>query len=509
MASISYFAVRTKQSDELYNIIKSYCKEKDYKLSFYDASLVGQYEFLVGIHRDTLSIVDASIEIENGEYLPTVYPILTAQINIFRHILTVSRTPIPLNICPSIKGGFPNTLYEDHKDNNEISEWLKYNLDKIIEKEKKNQSLRVNISSQEELISLKHLMEQMLHENLLDNDNAKKSVTKVLISYRSKYYDEIIEHIKKKFSSEEGKKYEFHLVQSRNEISLAKYENIVVHERLCGENEIPTPMQRWRMVGQLEDLIRNMDEVWIYDTMDYGDSWWTQSEIVMTCYDNYDSSSKPKIRLKSMLKDTLPEFVSKIEILPEHHQRIARYLSNTRLDTMGPESIDNARQLTNIANQIEGTPFFLKFLIRLRMKKILSMSIPDTLPQKEKKNMLRDMLKLYMSPEELRKYAAADVFNNDFWHKISFGICPTFASDFELTRWISSPMDDLTLCTEKELEEASQRGKIILKNKYGTVEMSIKKGEPYYLWLATRMGQPKGDKVLGLDICQRYIICNK
>lgn len=504
MVTISYFAVHTKQSNDLYNVIKSYCENKGYNISFKDASSISQYEFLVGVHGDTLSVVDASIETENGEYLSTVYPILTAHINIFKHILVVSRTPIPLNICPPTEGGYPNTLYEKEKDNDEIAEWLKDNIDKIVEKEIHTPSLRVKIDSQDALMSLKPQMEQMLHDNLLE-DNTDKKVTKVLISYRSKYYDKVIEHIKNyQNKEEEEKEYEFHVVQSRNELSSKRHENIIVHERLCGENEAPTPMQRWRMVGQLEGLIRNMDEIWIYDTPDYGDSWWTQAEIVMTYYDNYSRSCKNKIKFRPMLQDTLPELISKVDISPEHRQRITRYLSNTRLDRMGPESMDNARQLINIADQIDRTPFFLKFLIRRSMKKVLLMSIPDTLSRKERKKMVEEMLKLYMSPKELRKYAADDVFKNDFWRKISFGICPTNASDFNLTKWISSPMDELTSCTKNELEAASQIGTILLKNKDGIIEMSIEKGEPYYLWLATRMGQPTEKDAPGLEKVQTY-----
>ena len=42
MITISYFAVHTKQSDDLYNVIKLYCENKGYNISFKDASSISQ-----------------------------------------------------------------------------------------------------------------------------------------------------------------------------------------------------------------------------------------------------------------------------------------------------------------------------------------------------------------------------------------------------------------------------------------------------------------------------------
>lgn len=514
MVTISYFATSTEKSLELYKLIESYCKEKGYNVSFIDASLSSQYDFLVRTHGDTLSIVDASIEMENGEYLPTVYPILTAQVNIFKHVLVASRTHIPMNICPRITGGFPNPLYEDKKENGDIEAWLKENIDFIVAKEIVHPSLRVEISSQDDLMDLKPQMEQMLENNLQVDKNDEKR--KVLISYRSKYYGKVLDYLKSDLverlkDNQIKKKYQFHIVQSRNEkpceILNELSDCLVLHDRLCAENEAPTPMQRWRMVGQLEDLIKEMDEVWIYDTSDYGDSWWTQAEMVMTCYDNNTRSGEHKIQLKTMLKNSLPEFISKIDVLPEYRQKITRYLSNTRLDTMGPEAVkSNSKQLLEIADQIDRIPSLLRFLIKWNMKKVIKMSIPDTLPQKEKKAIMKEMIKLYMSPKELREYANDDVFKTEFWHTISYALSANSAKEFDLGKWISSPMDDLTSITDEELEEASLKGIITLKKQNSHVEMFVKKGKPYYLWLATRMGQANGETTSGLDIYHTYII---
>lgn len=509
MITISYFAAPTEKSLELYKNIESFCTKNNYGLSFINALSCSQYEFLVGIHGDTMSIVDASIEMENGDYLPTVYPILTAQVNIFEHVLVVSRTPIPMNVCPRVTGGFPAFLHQDKKENAEIEEWLKDKIHQIASKELMHPSLRVKINSQDELIDLKPQMERMLEKNLKSNPNRKKR--NVLISYRSKDYDRVLDYLEsgldEHLKDNVGKEYQYHIVLSRNEaineVPIELSNRLILYDRLCAENEAPTPMQRWRMVGQLEGLIREMDEVWIYDTYDYGDSWWTQAEIVMTCYDNYNRSNERKIQVKPMLHESLPEFISKIGDLSEYRQRITRYLSNTRLDTMGPESV-NYIQLMEFADQVEEIPYLLKFLVKRKMKKALKMSIPNDLPRKEKSKILKDMLNLYMSPTELRRYANDDVFKDEFWHKISYAVSTNLAKDFEMKKWVLSPMDDLTSATIKELEEASLNGRITLKNKNGSVELIIKKGKPYYLWLATRMGIPTEKDAPGLEKVQTY-----
>ncbi len=504
MITISYFAPSTTKSIELYHSISEFCKRQGYDVSFKNAEMITQYEFLVGVHGDTISIVDASIESVADRQMPNVYPILTAQINIFKHILVVSRTPLPLNICPKIRGGFPNPLMSDAMSNDDIVQWLKTNINNIVKSQESAPTMRIRIESQQALLELKPQMEMMLEENLRDvGSNYKK---KVLISYRSRYYENVLKYISD-FKKETVEDIEFHVVQSKNERILSEYINnndaLVLHERLCGEDEAPTPMQRWRMVGQLEDIIREMDEVWLYNTDDYGDSWWTQAEAIMTIYDNHGRSEKDMIKFRTLLNNSMPSFISRINISSEQRAKIVRYLSNTRLDTMGPEVMSSIHQLENIAQKLEESNFLIRFLIKRNIKKMLRLSIPSNLSKTEQEDMLTSMIQLYMSPTEIRKYISDDVFKDEFWYKISYYF-PTSEEDFDLEQWISGPMNDLTPLTEADLDEGVNKGKIEILTKNGVIIKKISDGNPYYLWLATRMGKVNGDN--GLEKFRTYII---
>lgn len=103
MTTLSYFT--GEQHSENFEQIIYLAEELGYSVRVYESKLSTQFDFLQAVYRDTATIVDATIPDDLS--LLTVYPLLTAHINILDHILVFSDKQyeggsqiLPLNIIP-------------------------------------------------------------------------------------------------------------------------------------------------------------------------------------------------------------------------------------------------------------------------------------------------------------------------------------------------------------------------------------------------------------------------
>ena len=101
--TLSYFT--GEQHSEKFEQIIRLAEELGYSVRVYESKKSNQFDFMQAVYRDAATIVDATIP--NDLTLSTVYPLLTAHVNILDHILVFSdnqyedRTQIlPLNITP-------------------------------------------------------------------------------------------------------------------------------------------------------------------------------------------------------------------------------------------------------------------------------------------------------------------------------------------------------------------------------------------------------------------------
>lgn len=451
-----------------------------------------QTDFMIDIHRDIAVIVDATIPIDLKE--PTIYPILTAHVNILNHIILFSRNTdeegneiLPLNIVPQRK--------RTNKDV-DLLLWIKEQLSDIISHD--GYYRRLEVETLDDLLSHQSDMEKMMVASL--DIPKKKAVDKksVMISYRNKYANEV--------------KY----LKERKE----KEGNIEVKAlppgSLCGDYEAHTPMRRWMLVGLLEDHIRTVDEVWVYLTDDYTDSWWTLAEMVMTANLNFERKNEKKILVRVYdpnKEDFLPENDIPSFLIPqiteEHHKKLARYLSNTRPDTMGPEMLQQVRQMKQLAKILRFSPSTIKEQILTNLKETLSASIPSELPDEQKEEMLKEMLAMYSNPDELEKYASDDVFQDTFWNNISYQVgqrTPAFTGDgIDVDYFMRVPMQELTTLDDRKLSKTCKnKGTVAVSNLEGKGRYNVSVGTTRYLWLATRMGQPTVKDAPGLEVIQTY-----
>ena len=256
--TVTYYSLRNNDSDYFDEALSNMVKQKGLTLVIKNVTSCSQVDFMIDIHRDLAVIVDATIPQDLKE--STIYPILTAHVNILNHIILFSRKTdeegdeiLPLNIVPQRK--------RTNKDV-DLLLWIKEQLSDIISHD--GYYRRLEVETLDDLLRHQSDMEKMMVASLDIPKNKAEDKKSVMISYRNKYANEV--------------KY----LKERKE----KEGNIEVKAlppgSLCGDYEAHTPMRRWMLVGLLEDHIRSVDEVWVYLTEDYTDSWWTLAEIVMT-----------------------------------------------------------------------------------------------------------------------------------------------------------------------------------------------------------------------------------
>ena len=447
-----------------------------------------QNEFMLDIHRDLAVIVDCTIPKLPNE--ASAYPILTAHINVLNHIVAYSREVdesgceiLPLNIVPQRRRT---------KNDTNLIEWINTQINEIVSNE--GVYSRLDVDDINDLLQNRKGMENMMQKSLAMKAKSESEATPVMISYRNRYAAEV-EALKNR-KEKEGK-YEVKALPPGS---------------LCGEYEAHTPMRRWMLAGLLEDHLRTVKEVWVYLTEDYTESWWTIAEIVMTANLNHERTEDRKIKIKVydpnkeefIEEKDFPAFISP-DITPDQHKKLARYLSNTRPDTMGPEMIQQVRQMKHLAKILRYSPDAIKNEIIASLKESLAMSIPSDLPQDQKDDMLNDLISLYSDPDELEKYASDEVFQEVFWNNISYQVERQTAAftdgHIDIDSFMSTPMKELTKLDDAKLKRKyTKKQKMKLSGNTYTINI----GKTRYLWNATRMGQPVIKDAPGIEIIQTF-----
>lgn len=490
--TITFYFSADKAANDLNTSVCELVRYFDIELITKDFATCSQVDFMLDVHRNLAVIVDATIP--KNLKTPTIYPVLTAHINILNHIITFSRDTdeegneiLPLNLVPQRKRSRMDT---------DITLWIKTQLKDIISHN--GYYKRLEVETLDDLLLQQPDMEKMMVASLDISKNKAVKKKSVMISYRNKYTDDV------------------KALKEREEKRGCIEVKALPPGSLCGDYEAHTPMRRWMLVGLLEDHIRTVDEVWVYLTEDYTDSWWTIAEMIITANLNFERENGKKIQIRvydPSKKDFLPEQEIPDFIIPqiteEQHKRLARYLSNTRPDTMGPETLQQVRQMKQLAMILRFSPSSIKEQILSNLRETLSASIPTELPADQKEEMLKGMVAMYSNPDELEKYASDDVFQDTFWNNISYQITqktPSFTGDIiDIDSFMQTPMLELTILDDRKLSKiCRKKGKIEVSNNEGNGKYNVSVGTTRYLWLATRMGQPTIKDAPGLEVIQTY-----
>lgn len=498
MKKLSIFSPSIEKAKALAFRIKDKCNNIKFEIKVYSATEVSQLEFLMAIHNDDAVIVDCTIPTDLKQ--PSVYPLLTAQINMLDHILVYSDeyyvdkdkdgyyVPIlPLNITPQ---------REYRSKNKDVVQWL---IEQLLDIQEHSYYQRLNIKDLDSMIQCRMEMEQMLMESQKLHDSKTTGKTRIMISYRNSCSQEVEEFRKK--------------IEAEGDVEI----KVLPPGSLCGDYEAHTPMRRWMLVGLLDDCIRNVDQVWIYYNDIYTNSWWTIAELMMVANINYDRDDNHKITIRVydatekcfLLESEFPDFVKKITLSPEEHRRLARLLSNTRPDTMGPENLENINQLRQIVPIMRNMPKFMCDRLSKQMRPILEQGVPKSIPKEQQEGMIQDLVKMYSDPDELERYVNDEVFQDVFWNNISYQTEPCTSAVVNgmvnSMNFMNAPMNENTGMTEKEFAAAVENNEpIVLEASTGLKKYRVEAGIKRYLWLATRMGKPTVKDAPGIEVIQTY-----
>lgn len=498
MKSLVLFVPEFRYNTQLVDSIKSIAAKFDLEFEpIYvkkEINALQQQQFLYAVYISDIVVVDCTIpsNITDG----SVYPALTAQVNILNHVIVVSENNLPLNITP-YRGVYPKKDDEKYT----IEQILK-ELPKQIENSlKKDTYKRISEDMINDFLKYQKNMEKMLGKSLDIRKRKNSKKIPVMISYRNSHSQEV-EKFKSIIVGTDAASKKERLRLGCN----GKYElKVLPPASLCGADEAHTPMRRWMLVGLLEDHIREVDEVWVYESrndkgeIDYIKSWWTIAEIIMVANLNYNSAKKIKVRVYNPIEQKFYETTPQqyiVSITEEQHKRLARFLSNTRPDTMGPECLLQVKQLKMIAKLMRFSTKDMKRQMLDNLRVNFEMSIPKALEGDDRKKMIDDMIEMYSDPDEIERYANDDVFKKKFWNEISYQTdeaTSCFIDDrIDVDKFMSIPMDEVTGHPLNDFVKAAKTddGKINLGSRLHPLIYKVSKANiDRYLWLATRMGK--------------------
>lgn len=517
MKSLIFFIPEFRGSTPLAEGIKDIANK--YNLEFElvtikkDANPLQQQQFLYAVHVSDIVVVDCTIpsDVNDGG----VYPALTAQVNILNHVIVVSENNLPLNITP-LRGVFPQKDGERYT----IEHILKELPEQIEQSLKEDTYSRIPEDVINDFLKYQKEMEEMLVASLEMRRRRKHKKTSVMISYRNSHSEEVEKFKSIIVGTDPSSKNERHRLGCNGDYEL----KVLPPASLCGADEAHTPMRRWMLVGLLEDHIREVDEVWVYESrdangeIDYTKSWWTIAEMIMVTNINYGNTKKIKVKVYNPITQQFYETAPRqyiVNITEAQHKRLARYLSNTRPDTMGPECLAQVKQLKMIAKLMRYSTEEMKRQMLDNLRANFELSVPKTLEEDERKQMIDDMIKMYSDPDEIERYANDDVFKEEFWNDISYQTAEATScfvnGCIDVDEFMSIPMDEITGHSLDDFVKASLKngGAINLGSWIHPLKYKVSKANiDRYLWLATRMGKPtiKDGNAPGLERIPIYNI---
>lgn len=271
----TFFPEALTNSYEEHNCVNYVDIKRSIKIKVFDQT---KYHVIVNdcvlsCYNDDLVIYDGSIEGENCEI--NNYGLANALQCPIEHVLIVSRTYLPLNIYTYRTGGFPS-YKEQHKSNKEIVNWLGEEISKIDFKVLRNRDTK----------GFKNIV-TYLKNSKSKYDAIKSKETSIFISFRTKYTE-----------IEENSGYKYSVSELATRIENGYYGNphsvkFLDNGSLVFNTELLTMWKAWQLLCIIEkEYISYCDEMWIYASEDYLNSWWTMGELILFSYLHYREIDK-------------------------------------------------------------------------------------------------------------------------------------------------------------------------------------------------------------------------
>jgi len=336
--------------------------KRSIRIKVYDQSkyAVTVNDCILSCYKDDLVIFDASIEGDNHEI--NNYRLANALQSPLEHVLVVSRTYLPLNIYTYKTGGFPS-YKQQFLSNEEILRWLENELSRI----------DFHLLRERNTKGIKNIV-NYIRASKTRYDTIRAAGTSVFISFRTKY----AQH-------KDNGEYKYSVSELARRIETGCYGKprtvkYLDNGSLVFNTELLTQWKAWQLLCIIDkEYISYCDEMWIYASDDYLNSWWTMGEQILFSYlvhQNIDKRPSPCVPKKLMAYYPKEDRVEEIRpilindsiaksirtILADCHPQDLNLYSKLSLITMRQIVYGNEQQFQN--GLLEQGKFVLKIMVR-------------------------------------------------------------------------------------------------------------------------------------------------
>lgn len=300
-----------------------------------------EYEFHKVVLYSDVVIFDGSLE-EDGIALGENYACIPHAPYLMENVIVVSRTELPINFIPNTHQTNVTLIGEETKEerernpqkqysNEEIIEWLKGCLVTMVEEGRLPRKPEYKVAK--ELLSDSKVILDYFNKiySLTEGNKKNRYEHTAFISYRS-YYGE---HESNGYSIKDLEKVilDYHKEHHPTEKWRVMF---YASGSLALAQDCPTEFHRWRLLTYIEYIIKQVDEVWIFNTHDlaygpsYWDSWFTQGEILsLMNMKQYLPNSCPDV----FMFDTTKKDYECIRELPALNKKSHKLLGTTMANT--------------------------------------------------------------------------------------------------------------------------------------------------------------------------------
>lgn len=366
--------------------------KRSIRIKVYDQSkyAVTVNDCILSCYKDDLVIFDASIEGENNDI--NNYRLANALQSPLEHVLVVSRTYLPLNIYTYNSGGFPS-YKQQSLSNKSILRWLEVELSRI----------DFHLLRDRNTKDIKNIV-NYLKASKTEHDSIRAAETSVFISFRTKYA-----------KKEDNSEYEYSVSELAKRIEAGRYGKprtvkYLDNGSLVFNTELLTQWKAWQLLCIIDkEYISYCDEMWIYASDDYLNSWWTMGEHILFSYlvhQNIDKRPSPCVPKKLMAYYPKEDRVEEIRPVPINDS-IAKSI-RTILTDCHPQDLNLYSKLSLIAMRqiVFGNEQQFQTGLLEQGKFVL-------------KIMVRELYKAGMSQEEVQERINQLCESEEFWDELS------------------------------------------------------------------------------------------
>ena len=442
--------------------------------------------------RDDVVVFDASVEDEKGSnYKATQMWPCTMD-----HFLVVSRTRLPLNFLPFHDGGTPETseviaVAPYALPNERLVQWIERQVERMGERLPRLPEERMGSEpsgfwkNREQFIRLT--------ERIIEASLARRRASAgraVFISYLSRYSA----HSRKPATV--GGRHVEDLVRYIRSVHESVLPDIAYFPPGSLSNEFMTEHRRWQILAMIDARLRRSTEVWIFETDDYYDSWWTRAELASLAYlrhfgDLRYQKAFPQVVLCRVQngdfvhRSAPPDFIQ--HLTDPVARAFGRYLSNSDPLTMGLESVKNMKRL-------RGLPRSMQWLTYKSLEWMIKILMPDSsLLEQDSQDKAR---RLSMNFERFREMLNSPVFGDKFWID-RIVACPTCSrsnnskESFDVERFMSHGEPGLKRVSPIRMAAILGSGNWQCEE-CGHRFTIVEEERPQFRWWPARLGRPTG-----------------